>query len=314
MKNDTDRIVRYLDILSEQNIERFENVIMINGSFEDYDAIFDIYRDFKKSSFGNFDDKNLQDKLEKFNESFEKLDIFLSEPHKWTLEKDYGWYPRRKRLENTTIVKNDEIKTLLDKFDSDYQVLTGAFRAYFKNEEKIVPEANNAKLISKKRDNPFLKFPHKIPRGTKWENFFIKFLDDEKVTIDVVGKKHETSFKEMGFEDKRNGRPDSQWKILLFVAKHNGEIIWKTQDVEDRFKIKKWAERLANKLQEYFGIDYDPFNPYKENRSYRIKLTLIPPQDTKENDPVQKQSLSDETEDMFRDLSTGHLDYTDSAN
>ena len=147
-----------------------------------------------------------------------------------------------------------------------------------------------------------VRFPHKIPRGTKWENFIIKFIDNEKISIKVAGKNYETSFQELGLEDKRNGKPDSQWSLLVVLAKSGGEISWKSPEASEKFK--KWTERLANRFREYFGIDYDPFYPYKETKSYKIKLTLIPPPETRGSGVIKKQDTGDEVQEMFDDLIT----------
>ena len=142
------------------------------------------------------------------------------------------------------------------------------------------------------------KFPIKLPAGTTWENFTIKFMDDENVLIYVVGKQAKVSFKEMGFEDKRkNSVPNSQWLLLKLLAKYNGELNWDKPEADE--KIKKSKERLIKKLKSYFSIDYDPFHPYIKVRSYKIKITLIPPLVEEE---ISKQSLSDETENIFESL------------
>jgi hypothetical protein len=82
----------------------------------------------------------------------------------------------------------------------------------------------------------------------------------------------------MGFLGRTG--PDVQWKLLKTLAEENGEVSFKNKSARDQYKKRK--ELLANKLNEYFAIDYDPFFPYKSSRekpgnSYKIKITLIPP-------------------------------------
>ena len=119
--------------------------------------------------------------------------------------------------------------------------------------------------------------PYKVVRGTKWENVVIKFLDEERVEIQVNQSpkiKHKTNFKEMRFEG-RGGKPSVQWIFLKVLANHNGEINW--EDKEANIRFKKQAQLLAKGLQNYFKLDYDPFYVYKEVKTYKVKMVLIPP-------------------------------------
>lgn len=147
------------------------------------------------------------------------------------------------------------------------------------------------------------KFSHKLPAGTRWEDFIIKFLTDNKILVSVRGKNEELNYEEMGFEDRRSGKADSQWAFLRILARSSGEISWSDQNANDTFK--KVKERLATKLQAYFSIDYDPFHPYLESKSYKIKLTLIPPPDSEKKPKVETATISDEIEEMFSDFATG---------
>lgn len=119
------------------------------------------------------------------------------------------------------------------------------------------------------------KFAHRLPSGTRWENFTIAFLSDERVKITVRGIEEELGYEDMNFLDRRSGKPDSQWAFLRILSKYGGEVSWADSDARDEFK--KTKERLTGRLREFFRIDYDPFLPYAETRSYKIKLTLVPP-------------------------------------
>lgn len=133
---------------------------------------------------------------------------------------------------------------------------------------------------AKKGDNR-PKFPYKLPAGTRWENFTIKFLDDENVFIQVKQFKHNANYKDMGFIGKGNNpNPSEAWTFLKVLAGLNGELT--TRDLKARDKYKKQKELLAKSLQGYFLLEYDPFYPYrssseKNGNSYKIKITLIPP-------------------------------------
>jgi hypothetical protein len=124
------------------------------------------------------------------------------------------------------------------------------------------------------------KFPHKLPAGTKWEDFIIKFIDAETVLIKVKQFEHNSNFREMGFIGRgKNPTTSEAWKFLKVLAERGGELTIKDHQAKDRYKKQK--ELLASSLKEYFSIDYDPFYPYrssleKNGDSYKIKITLIP--------------------------------------
>ena len=146
---------------------------------------------------------------------------------------------------------------------------------------------------------PTKKFPHKLAAGTRWEDFIIKFLDNNKVLVQVKGQSEELDYKAMGFDDKRSGKPDSQWAFFKILSAHGGEISWSDQNANDNFK--KVKERLTTKLKSYFGIDYDPFYPYSEGKSYKIKPTLMPSGDV-EGPKRPKLGMSEEIQGMFEDF------------
>jgi hypothetical protein len=179
------------------------------------------------------------------------------------------------------------------------------FKIYYnqlKNDDKVTI------LVGKKFETIFnnlsnslnkneFRFPYKLPAGTQWGSIFIKFLDPEKVHIEVVGKKHDTDFVGMGFENRKNSKPDNQWIFFSDLAKNNGEITWETS--EAKLENKKTKQLLSDKLKSYFSIDYDPFENYrtknavKEKNSYKIKMVLFYAQEylksLSENDGLDKK-------------------------
>lgn len=154
----------------------------------------------------------------------------------------------------------------------------------------------NPKELAQEDEEKNNKFPHKLPRGTKWENFIIKFLDEGNVYIEVNKFKHTANYKEMGFWGRgKDPKPSMAWVFLKVLAGYNGEITIKDKGAKDKYKKQK--EELSEALQGYFSIDYDPFFPYKSSpekrgNSYKIKMTLIPPPQID-----NRQSNTEEEED-----------------
>ncbi len=202
IKNDTDRISRYLDILRETNIYDFHHTVINNGQFEVYDETFDAYKDLKHSVFGTFDDKNLQKVLNKFDNAFDSLESCLNKYYKWNNEQTIGFYPRRFRIEETGLSggKND-IKKHIEYFNSEYKKLLIAFRNYFKQNET----SDRSKFIYKNghdffysKNNKKIKF---INHATKYYYLFCTLYDlskdkdpiSYKEIINHVNKKYKTS-------------------------------------------------------------------------------------------------------------------------
>lgn len=111
-----------------------------------------------------------------------------------------------------------------------------------------------------------------FPPDTSWEDIQINFLNEEIVNITIKNKTHKASFKKMCFEDRRNGAPNRQWLFLYYLAKSNGQISWK--DTTARMDVTKKKQLLSKALKEYFKIPDDPFFPYKNEKSYTIKIQL----------------------------------------
>lgn len=167
-----------------------------------------------------------------------------------------------------------------------------------------------AKLSDSFQEDEFTdhKFSKKLPRGIRWNQFIIEFLDDENVSITIrEHKKQKASFIDMNFEDKRNGKPNQQWYLLKKLADYEGEIDWDTAGANK--KLKKSIGLLADALRDYFSMDSDPFYPYEEiskmknKRSYKTRFIIFCSQDYLANHTIQKNNdnLKQEIEDIFRD-------------
>ena len=217
-----------------------------------------------------FDNEN-QEYASYCTEMLEKIKGDISKLEDYGLhfnKEDFTWYEDNNNYEGNGYAFY---------LDCDYKPI---FEAYlrFMNGEKI--ETNVKEDIKKKGTN---KFPYKLLSGTKWENFIIEFLDYKNIKIEVKGRIHTTNYKEMGLVGKgKNPEPSEAWAFLEVLAKLNGEISVEDPEARERYKHQK--KFLAENLQDYFTLDYDPFYPYKEaikdrkqKNSYKIKILLVPP-------------------------------------
>lgn len=119
-------------------------------------------------------------------------------------------------------------------------------------------------------------FPIKLPEGTRWEHIIIKFKNGHDVQITLKNKddfEYIANYKEMGFQNSKKLLPNVQWKLLEALSKNNGAFSWDNPDAS--LLIKKRKQLLAQQLRDYFQLDDDPFEVYKREKEYKLKLTLL---------------------------------------
>ncbi|MFZ3011400.1 MAG: hypothetical protein WA060_00140 [Minisyncoccia bacterium] len=200
----------------------------------------------------------------------------------------------------------------------EIEEIIGEGRRLINTLELTQTKQNSPEIIINDKEEEKYRFPHKLPRGTKWENFIIKFLDEESVLIKVFKFERTATYREMGFIGRgKNPEPSVAWAFLKVLAKRNGELT--IRDPEAKTAYKKQKEILSKVLENYFLIEYDPFYPYnrtesykdydskkmkkftyqkREMESFRIKITLIPPPDLVESKKEKsKNTVIEEKED-----------------
>jgi len=140
--------------------------------------------------------------------------------------------------------------------------------------------------------------PLKLPSGTKWEHVTIQFLDYDKVKIQAPNKFSKiVNFQKMGFENLKNGRPNTQWKLLYDLSRYRGDLSWTIATYRKRVdshplstpKIRKQIQRLSESLKQYFNINEPPFYDYVKYEAYKTRFFLLP-------DPLNSKNLCDVTE------------------
>jgi hypothetical protein len=141
------------------------------------------------------------------------------------------------------------------------------------------------------------KFADVLPAGTTWNQMYMKFLDDENVTIIAGRYRRNASYLDMGFADTRGKKPqpNAQWEFLKVLAQKGGEIRYADSEAKDSYKKQK--QFLSEKLKSYFRLDTDPFDPYFAEKSYKIKMTLVPPPEAPKP-PMAKVDFVDFADDL----------------
>jgi len=162
-----------------------------------------------------------------------------------------------------------------------------------------------SKIITKKEEG--IKFPYKLPAGTKWENITFKFSGNNQVLIIAKMHKYHTDYKEMGLVGKgKNPKPSVLWEFLEKLSyEKNGEMIIDNDDKKRTYEKQK--ELLSKFLKHYFTIDIDPFfpfepyRPYKHDYSYKIRLQLFPPE-VGQSKITKRDFLKPEDENGFKEF------------
>lgn len=146
--------------------------------------------------------------------------------------------------------------------------------------------------------------PLKLPDKTTWDDVQARFVDPHTLFIEIPRHevRHIANYNEMGMWDRRSGQPNAQWTVLRGLAKYGGEISWTTPIADN--DIKKQKQLLSAALKRYFGITDDPFEIYRKERAYRLKMRLIPDADimAKKNRPGDRLGVGDYLDDTMMDV------------
>lgn len=193
-------------------------------------------------------------------------------------------------IDNGQIIKSTpktlkDIKTRIEKRRKEQAVQTIDNKEFAPTKEPLsikIVEMPELKIEETKKENGKPQFPYKLPAGTVWENITFQFLDNENAFIQIKQHKHYTDYKEMGLVGRgKNPKPSELWAFLKVLAFENGEITINSPEVKTKYKKQK--ELLSKFLQSYFVINldpffpYEPYPPYKHEKSYKIRMKLIPP-------------------------------------
>jgi len=73
----------------------------------------------------------------------------------------------------------------------------------------------------------------------------------------------------MGFENLKNGKPNTQWKLLYDLSRYRGDLSWTIST----YRKKVDSHPLS---KEFFNINDAPFYDYAKIRAYKTKFFLLP--------------------------------------
>jgi hypothetical protein len=105
--------------------------------------------------------------------------------------------------------------------------------------------------------------PAKVANGadggaTSWQAIEISFLSDERVQICNGASTETHNYAELGFADRRNGKPSQAWVTLRAMAEENGIIRNGAKTGVVWPKVEKRIQEIRKVLRKHFGITADP--------------------------------------------------------
>lgn len=160
-----------------------------------------------------------------------------------------------------------------------------------------IPIVTQQQVVDKKTP---MKFPRKIPAGTKWENIAICFIDENNVEIRVAGFVETQGYASMGMSDNRDGSPNEQWQLLKVLANCAGIITASMPEARDEYKKQK--QLLSDILKNYFSTDIAPFHTYSKKQGYRTKFTVF----VKKDAPIISYSPKPDPMDGYTEMLGSH--------
>lgn len=265
----------YLESLSQavnvakKTMESFANSSALQSFIKDQSKIQDMVQSVAKSFEPAFESMKAQQELIK---SIKSWDLYSTYTPRLTSP-----VPQREN-----IIKNKAEEKSFTKKEMEEVVKLAITETLekIKNQEIVI--------------SPIKKFPYKLPSNISWSDIVIKFLDGHNIQI-VVGKHiYKADYKEMGFEDSRQLKPNLQWTLLKGLSDNNGGTSW--QEGIAKNNVKKQKQLLSTKLKSYFNIEDEPFYPYKKKLGYQIKITLVPESESI-NNHLPAYNPDDETDD-----------------
>jgi hypothetical protein len=113
---------------------------------------------------------------------------------------------------------------------------------------------------------------------SSWLVLEMRFITDQRVLLTAHESagviQNDYAYDELGFANKKDGRPNMEWAFLYLLAKNEGVVSPSNPDVKDRANMKKRKQLLKDHLQRIFCQDTDPFFDYRDNQQYELRFQI----------------------------------------
>lgn len=114
-----------------------------------------------------------------------------------------------------------------------------------------------------KRIPPIASRP--VTPSARWEALEISFLSDERVQIRINGAPQTRNYAEMGFADRRTGKPTLAWGTLRLLAEKRGTIRSGRETGTTWSSVEKRVQEIRRRLRELHGAPGDPLPFIEKN-------------------------------------------------
>lgn len=126
------------------------------------------------------------------------------------------------------------------------------------------------------------------PKGTKWSDIQIRFLESPTVymkkqniyvstsiRVTVGNVDRVISCEEAGMARKDNKMPKDQWILLYGFAKQKGRLDWSSDHPPEQ--VVKQKQGLSKSLKRFFNLDGSPIDDWdKAEQCYRCRFRILP--------------------------------------
>ena len=116
--------------------------------------------------------------------------------------------------------------------------------------------------------------PRTTLKVTDWADIEISFISDERVQIRSGQQTETCNYRELGFEDNRDGKPKRAWTLLRRLAELDGMIRDEKQAQMPWPKVEKGSQEIRQLLRQYFGLSGDPLR-FAPGNGYRTRFQIV---------------------------------------
>jgi hypothetical protein len=116
------------------------------------------------------------------------------------------------------------------------------------------------------------RFP--TPTGSRWCDLEMRFIDSEKINVNIRDQRQVLTYSQLGLVDSRSGKPSKQWELLKLFAREHGVMTWLSPGACRQ--NRKRRELLNKSLQQFFEIDGEPIELTDDRKGWRCVFKLQP--------------------------------------
>ncbi len=135
-------------------------------------------------------------------------------------------------------------------------------------------EIEQHKPGGKKGKEHIARFPS-LP-DLRWEEVSMAFVSDEVIKVGARKQLREFRFDQIGFKNKKNGKPNRLWFLLKAFAAISGQLSWQNVGSTgmNANQVQSNVKSLRKTLRNFMCIEDDPFYSYRKVKAYKAKFTI----------------------------------------